>query len=105
MIEALRDHWRADLAMEELISLAERLDHMVTEIRSERDIKPPTIYCPKCGKRGPAAEPRVSVRATILAAGRFGIGERSDVKDQERSWKKYRAEEGLDLYGSPSDPS
>ena len=105
MIEALRDEWRADLTVEELIRLAERLDRMLTEIRSERNIKPPMIYCPECGKRGPAAEPRVSVRATILATGRFGIGEQADVKAQERSWKKYRSAQGLDLYGRPAAPS
>lgn len=104
MIEALGDEWRADLTMEELISLAQRLDRMLTQIRTERQIKPPTIFCSKCGKRGPAAEPRVSVRATILAAGRFGIGEQPDVKQQESSWKKYRAAAGLDLYGSPVAP-
>lgn len=104
MIGALRNEWRADLTMEELISLARRLDQMLTPIRADRQIKPPIIFCSKCGKRGPAAEPRVSVRATILAAGRFGIGEQADVKQQERSWKKYRAAEGLDLYGSPAAP-
>ena len=102
MIEALREQWHVDLAMEELIALAERLDRMLTQIRTERQIKPPAIYCPECGQRSLEGEPRVSVRATILAAGRFGIGEPPDVKAQERSWKKYRSEAGLDQIGRAS---
>ena len=98
----LRHEWRADLSVEDLISLSQSLDRMLTQIRTERQIKPPTLCCPKCGKRVPAAEPRVSVHATILAAGRFGIAAPAAVKLQERSWRKVRSETGLDLYGSPA---
>ena len=74
MIDELRQGWRGDLGMEELIALAQSLDRMLLDIRTRRGIQPPIILCRKCGKRGPGAAPRVSVRATILAAGRFGIG-------------------------------
>jgi len=72
---------------------------MVRKIRTERDIKPPTYRCPGCGQRHYEGERRVSVRATILAAGRFGAAEETEMKRIERLWKKHRAAEGLDLYG------
>jgi len=43
--------------------------------------------------------PRVSVRAMILAARRFGIAPPAKIKALERQWSKYRDQQGLDLYG------
>ncbi len=101
MIESLRETWRADLEMAEVIALAQGLDRMLQQIRTERAIKPAMFRCPQCGRRSPEGPRRVSVRATILAAGRFGIGETADVKRIERLWKRHRSAEKLDLYGSP----
>ena len=99
MVDQLRQSWRGDLGMEELIALEQSLDRLLHDIRTKRRIRPPTILCRKCGKRGPAVAPRVSVRATILAAGRFGIGAQADVGQLERLWNRYRSKQGLDLYG------
>lgn len=99
MVEQLRLSWRDDLGMVELAALARRLDRLLHDIRTERGIRSPTILCRKCGKRGPAAAPRVSVRAMILAAARFGVAEQADVERVERLWKRHRTTEELDLYG------
>lgn len=101
MVEGLWQSWRGDVDIDELIALAQRLDCLLHDIRTQRGIRPPTIFCPKCGQRGPAAEPRVSVRATILAAGRFGIAAEADVKRLERLWEHHRSRQHLDLYGRP----
>jgi hypothetical protein len=101
MVEELKQSWRSDLGMDELIALAHRLDCLLRDIRTKRGIRSPTILCRKCGKRGPAAAPRVSVRAMILAAERFGIGQRGDVGQIERLWNRHRITERLDLYGRP----
>lgn len=103
MIHELRQAWRADLGMDEVIGLAQRLDRMLLDIRTKRDIRPPMILCRKCGKSSPAAIPRVSVRATILAASRFAIGSQAEVAALERLWKRHRSREALDLYGRPVD--
>jgi hypothetical protein len=41
----------------------------------------------------------VSVRAAILALGRFGIADRPMVKALEKKWKHYKKDKGLDNYG------
>jgi hypothetical protein len=105
MIDVLRQAWRGDFGMAELIALAQRLDRLLLDIRTQRGIRPPTILCRKCGQRGPAAAPRVSVRATILAAGRFGIGTKAEVEELERRWNRHRSKEALDLYGEPVSAS
>jgi len=103
MIHELRESWRGDLSIDEVIALAQSLDRKLLDIRAQRGIKPPIILCRKCGKRGPAAIPRVSVRATILAARRFAIGSQAEVEALERLWKRHRSREALDPYGTPVD--
>lgn len=101
LVEQVRQTWRPDLGIDEVIALAQSLDRSLHSIRTERKIRPPMIRCPRCGTYGPAAERRVSVRATILAAGRFGGATPAEVKRLERSWRDHRSTRGLDLYGNP----
>jgi hypothetical protein len=51
---------------------------------------------------GPGAEPDVSVRATIIALGRFRIVSGEDVKTLEKRWAAYREANGLDLHCKPA---
>lgn len=88
MIEQLRLSWRSDFSMDDLIALAHKLDGMLQDIRTERGIRPPVILCRACGKRAPAAASRVSVRAVILAAERFGIVPQGDGGQIERLWNR-----------------
>ena len=99
MLAKLQGQWQEAMSFEELIELCDALDAMLHQIRSERHISSPVFTCPKCGRRGPMAEPRVSVRATILALGRFGIATPAKIRTLEREWAKYRDLHGLDLYG------
>jgi hypothetical protein len=79
--------------------LCDDLNGMLHQIRHERQILPPLIHCRSCGRTGRAAEPRVSVRAVILAAARFGPASPATAKKLEREWAKYRVQNALDLYG------
>ena len=73
MLARLRCEWNSQMSFPALIELRDSLDAMLQRIRSERHIVSPVLRCPKCGTTGPSAEPHVSVRALILALGRFGI--------------------------------
>jgi len=95
----LQREWREAMSCAALIELRDSLDTMLHRIRSERQISSPVFTCPQCGLRGPMAEPQVSVRAMILAAGRFGIAPPAKTKALEREWSRYHDQQGLDLYG------
>ena len=69
MLARLQREWRETMSVAALIGLRDSLDTMLHQIRSERHISSPVFTCPQCGLRGPMAEPRVSVRAMILALG------------------------------------
>ena len=99
MIETLRSEWKGAPSWPDVITLTERLDAMLQTIRREQNILPPMMTCPQCKTRHRAAASRVSVRAMLLALGRFGIAGSDEVRTLEKGWKKYREDNALDLYG------
>jgi len=99
MIEMLREGWNSSMSCGDLISFCDRIDATLQRIRTEREILPPMMWCPTCQKRHRSAPPKVSVRATILALGRFRIALESEVKSLEKLWKKYMKEKDLNIYG------
>jgi hypothetical protein len=99
IIQKLRLEWHESMSFPDLIFLSNSLDSMLHDIRSTRNIRSPIFKCPKCGKVGPGAERRVSVRATILSLSRFNIADPDRIKLLEKQWAAYRKENGLNLYG------
>lgn len=99
MLARLEREWAEATSWAALIELRDSLDTILQQIRAERHISSPVFTCPKCGLRGPMAEPRVSVRAMILALGRFGLATRAKTKKLEQEWAQYRDQHVLDLYG------
>lgn len=99
MVGTLRKEWSCALTWSDLIHLRDGLDEALRRIRSEQGIRSPVIYCRRCRNRHAAAHPRVSVRALILAAHRFGLATKEEATALERGWRKYRTDQHLDLYG------
>ena len=103
LVEALRREWKPDMPWEEIIALRDRQDSMLQAIRLSRGTRPPTMWCPVCNQRTQQAPPSVSIRALILALGRFGIAPQTQVKSLETRWAKHRKQNGLDRNGKPSE--
>ena len=99
MVATLRQEWKSEMSWEQVITLRDRLDAMLHEIRFSRGIRPPTMWCPVCKQRTQQAEPSVSVRAVIFALGSFGIVTAAEVKSLEKRWAKHRKENNLDRNG------
>lgn len=99
MIAWLRSEWRSEMSMPMLIELRDRLDEMLHQIRRVENIQTPVFTCPKCGLTAHASEPRVSVRAMILALARFGITSKEEARALEKTWADYRKKRQLDIEG------
>ena len=99
MIVRLRSEWRAEMSIPALIGLRDELDEMLHRIRAGRNIQTPIITCRSCGMTGHAAEPRVSVRALILALARFEIATKDQTRVLEKEWAAYREQHRLDIEG------
>jgi hypothetical protein len=104
MIETLGQAWSPSMSEIEWIALRDRLDATLQTIRSERHILPAMMWCPSCQARHRSAPPKVSVRAMILALGRFGIASANGVKALERQWNTFRKRHHLDRYGANEAP-
>jgi hypothetical protein len=107
MVEHLRLRWRDDLSMDALLGLRDELDDMLGRIRSTRHTSNPLFKCPACRHIGRAADPHVSVRATILALARFRVAAREPARALEKAWSAYRKTARLDVYGhaATSEPA
>jgi hypothetical protein len=99
MVETLRQEWKSELSWKQVFTLRDRLDDMLEEIRTSRNIRPPSMWCPVCKTQTRQVPPRVSVRAIIFALGRFGIVGPAEAKSLEKRWAKHRKENGLDRNG------
>jgi hypothetical protein len=107
MIEMLRSQWNASMTFPRFVELCDNLDGALHQRRPIIGPSlPPGSRCPKCGrivKVGGSGSYRVSVRAAILALGRFGIASPELTKKLEKDWAKHRTEKRLDLYGRPAE--
>ena len=99
LVALLRASWHRAITWDELVSLRAVLQAELDEYRSRRRIVPAVIRCRECGEIGPAAPPKLSVRAMLIALRRFGIASDHDSRQRERDWARYRASKSLDLYG------
>ena len=99
MIVRLRAEWHEGMPIPTLIDLRNELDETLHRIRANRNIQTPIITCRRCGRTGHAAEPRVSVRALILALARFEIASKDQTRVLEKEWAAYREQHRLDIEG------
>jgi hypothetical protein len=83
-----------------MVALRDQLQEDLERFRAQRGIVPAVIHCRHCGTTAPAAPPVISVRAMLLAVGRFEIDTREVVRQRERAWATYRVQQGLNLVGS-----
>jgi hypothetical protein len=102
IVVRLRAEWHEGMSIPALVGLRDRLDEMLRRIRADRNIQTPIITCLRCGMTGHAAEPRVSVRALILALARFEIGSKDQARALEKEWAAYRKQHRLDIEGRAS---
>jgi hypothetical protein len=99
MMDTLRARWHDGISFDELTQLRDKLDAMLEQIRSERQIRPPVFRCSRCGRVGEGAALHVSVRAMILSLARFRIASPEQTAALEKGWAGYRSKNGLDLFG------
>src|SRR5262245_31644424 len=104
MIKLLRSEWNESMTFLRLIELCASIDELFQQRRPTGPSLPPGSRCPKCGRIVSSENfvRRISVRATILALGRFGIASSALTKKIEKEWAEYRTQNGLDLYGYPA---
>src|SRR6266571_1763068 len=98
MIQLLRSQWNESMTFPGLIELCASIDELFQQRRPIGPSLPPGSRCPKCGRIVSSenfVRHRISVRATILALGRFGIASSALTKKIQKEWAEYRTQNGL----------
>ena len=103
LIAMVRQAGDPAMSMDALLRLRDRLNTTLQTIRHTRQTLPAMMWCPHCQARHRAAPPTVSVRATILALGRFTRATAVEVQALEKRWNSYRRQHHLDRDGQPED--
>jgi hypothetical protein len=111
LVATLRDRWFDGMSCDQMIVLRADLQRQLAAIRADQGIEARPRWIANDRSQGRrfrqwCDEPEISVRAVILAAGRFQVASALIVSDLEQRWRLFRREHGLDLQGArtPNKP-
>lgn len=96
--EILKNKWSSNLSIEQHFDLVDDLNNRLKQIRTDLNIQPPMMWCPKCQKRHRSKFSNVSITAMYYALKRFELCENDDFNKLLREWKKYSKSENIDIY-------
>lgn len=97
--DILKKRWNSNLTISQQFDLVNELNKKLNQIRTDLNIQPPMMWCPKCQKRERSKFTEVSITAMYYALKRFELCEDEDFKKLLRDWKKYSKSENIDIYG------
>lgn len=98
--DILKNKWSSNFSIEQHFDLVKDLNDKLKQIRTDLNIKPPMMWCPKCQKRHRSKFTDVSITAMYYALKRFELCENDEFNKLLREWKKYSKSENIDIYGN-----
>ena len=98
--DILKDRWNSKLSIEQHFDLVNALNKKLKQIRTDLNIQPPMMWCPKCQKRHRSRFTNVSITGMYYALKRFEMCENDEFNKLLREWKKYSKSENIDIYGN-----
>ena len=101
--QILQDNWNSNLTIPEQFKLVSDLNIKLNQIRTERNIQPPMMWCPNCQERHRSKFMDFSITAVYFALKRFNICSENDFNELRKKWKIYSKEKNLDNYGNVVD--
>lgn len=97
--DILKKRWNSKLTISQQFDLVNELNKKLNQIRTDLNIQPPMMWCPKCQKRERSRFTEVSITAMYYALKRFELCEDEEVKKLLRDWRQYSNSENIDIYG------
>lgn len=97
--EILKKSWDSNLSISQQFDLVNELNKKLNQIRTDLNIQPPMMWCPKCQKRERSRFTEVSITAMYYALKRFEICKDEEIKKLLRDWRKFSKSENIDIYG------
>ena len=91
------------MSFEQQFDLVKELNNKLNRIRTDLNIQPPMMWCPKCQKRERSTFTGVSITAMYYALKRFELCKYDYFKKLIRDWRKHSKTENIDIYGKLKD--
>jgi hypothetical protein len=97
--QLLQENWKTNLTIPKHFKLVADLENILNQIRAERNIQPPMMWCPKCEKRHRSKFRSISITAMYFALKKFDNCSEIEFKELIKNWKVYSKEKNIDIYG------
>src|SRR5664280_668423 len=99
MLEELEKRWNMALSWEECSALCDRMTEVRAELRRERDLKGPKMFCRHCNEVHEMSQGRITIRSLLFALRKRGLLTDRELKEMDERWRRHRSEHRLDGCG------
>jgi hypothetical protein len=99
MIEELVRSWSRSLSWEEYWPICDRMTELRTQLRRERGVKGPRMFCRHCNDVHEMTPGPVTVRSVLFALRKRGLLTDEELQNKDAEWRRYRAKHHLDGRG------
>ncbi|WP_281638247.1 hypothetical protein [Flavobacterium marginilacus] len=97
--QLLKENWKENLTITKQFKLVAELDNKLNQIRAEKNIQAPMMWCPKCQERHRSKLRSISITAMYFALKKFDNCTEIQFVELIKNWKIYSKEKNLDIYG------
>ena len=99
MLEELERRWSRSLRWEEYSVLCDRMTEIRTQLRRERGVKNPRMFCRHCNEVHEMVPGPVTIRSVLFALRKGGLLTDEELKQLDVGWRRYRSKHRLDGCG------
>jgi hypothetical protein len=99
MLEELEQRWSPSLRWEEYAVVCDRMTELRTQLRRERGVKNPRMFCPHCNDVHEMIPGPVTIRSVLFALKKRGLLTEEVLSRMDAQWRRYRSRHRLDGCG------
>jgi hypothetical protein len=99
MLEELEHRWSRSLTWEEYAAVCDRMTELRTQLRKERGVKNPRMFCRHCGEIHEMIPAPVTIRSVLFALRKKGVLTDQELQQMDNAWRRYRSKHRLDGCG------
>ena len=99
MIQELEKSWSRSLSWEGYSRICDRMTELRTQLRRERGVKGPTMFCRHCKEVHEMMPGPVTIRSVLFALRKSGLLTDEELQSMDAEWRQHRARHRLDGLG------
>jgi hypothetical protein len=99
MLDELERSWSRSLGWEEYSSICDRMNEIRTQLRRQRGVKEPKMFCRHCNEVHEMTLAPVTIRSVLFALRKRGLLTDEELHEMDAEWRRYRSKHRLDGRG------